>query len=646
MKIKTLSIAAQWLVVLAFLGFAGWALFRPTPPPLRSPDTWRHWHGFHILSFAGVARDDADPTYPSAERLAEQLQALRDAGYHAIMPDDALAFLESRAPLPERAVMLVFEGGRKEALIRAAPLLQRLGFTAVLAMPTSLVGDWSGFYVRPGDIRRIARQPHWAIASMGHAAFREQPGHFLTTRQRGADGSPEASAAFEARVLNDYHTSATKLTRWAGSTPLLYLYPFADTGTGPEADVLAAAVNRRGVTEHYLLAVARADQSFNGAGRDPLALTRLRVRGDWSGAQLVAELERDRPALRAITEPLAAADWRGDPYATVADGALYLPAGATLWRRGTDNWTGGDITATLERAPDGIAALYAHYTGPQGYVRVVVEPGGLRVQERLAERLQTLAWLPRTNQPATRLALKLRANRLWLAVDDGDWTGPLPLAAATWRGRIGFGSERGESRVSAFSAAAQPSRWVMLNGLSALTPEQRQRMTAWLPTWFAGDPPYEIGEVARVEWAQAAAAGVETIPVIAGAAGLDATAAEARRRGIEAALSAAGLLPAVRAFALDGLSPALAAQLRERGARIVHILDAARVGEMTGELTDTHSTDRVLLRGDPAQATTAMQRLLARFPAQRLLAPLPSSAPDLPGIWLTTAEEIQKEREP
>lgn len=304
---KKLSILIQWLVVAGLAGFLAYVMMRPTTPTDYAPETWQDWNGVTVLSFAGIARSDS-PAYPSVRRLEEQLTALRDAGYRTVRPEDVRAFLDERAPLPEKALLLIFEGGRKEAFIRATPVLQRTGFMAVLAVPTQVMSQWGSFYLKRGDIRKVLKLPQWQVGSMGHAAIQTFPGaadgetrHFLSHRLTRA-GEPETAEAFRERILKDYSLSASLLEQAAGRPALLYLYPFGEAGQYPGSDPLAEAANRDAVTRHFGLAFIGGANAFNGPGSDPWTLTRLRVPGDWPAERLLAELASSQPRSRPQPE--------------------------------------------------------------------------------------------------------------------------------------------------------------------------------------------------------------------------------------------------------------------------------------------------------------------------------------------------------
>jgi len=622
---KKYSILAQWFVLASIAAFAAYIVVRPTPQPDYAPETWQDWCGVTVLSYAGIARTDS-PVYPSVKRLEAQLTALRDAGYRTVRPEDVRSFLDERAPLPKKALLLIFEGGRKEAFIRATPVLQRTGFTAVIAVPTTVMSQWGSFYLKRADIGKVARLPQWQVGSMGHQAINPLPGdsavehgRFLAQRTR-LNGQEESADAFRERILQDYARSAHILQEAAGKPPLLYLYPFGEAGQSAEADPLAEAANRDAVTRHFGLAFIGGSNAFNGPGSDPWSMTRLRVPGDWAPERLLAELSSSQPRTNSQIAIGTAQDWVFEREGELRGSQLHLSAGSVAWLRGTDAWTDTDSSADLHPDAKGVAALYARYTGVRSWLRVTVDAEGVCVQERVGERLYTLCRRPAasTAQNAQRIRLSIRNNRAWVWLNDQPVAENLPISPNTHRGRVGLGSDQGNLRVSDFTVRPLPARWILANSIRLVPDAARDQVQAILPNWFrAGETP-SLAQTAQQDLLLSAVAGIHTHPLLTGGAALDAEAARAWAAAIDAELIRADLKLLTPTLAVEGPAFPLATELRNRNYRVTHLLTPEQALKWGRSIAQATPDEVIVVNGRGPEAEQAMAWLLRVVPASRL----------------------------
>lgn len=61
----------------------------------------------------------------SPERFAEQMAALKQAGYTAVTPEQIVDYVDNGTPLPEKPVWISMDDGYQSNLTYAAPVLQR-----------------------------------------------------------------------------------------------------------------------------------------------------------------------------------------------------------------------------------------------------------------------------------------------------------------------------------------------------------------------------------------------------------------------------------------------------------------------------------------------------------------------------------------
>ncbi|MGD9780645.1 MAG: hypothetical protein AB7V14_00680 [Kiritimatiellia bacterium] len=616
---KKLSILFQWLVVLALAGLAAYPFIKGRPLPERRPETWRDWHGFMALSYAGIGEGDPE-VYPMPKRVEEQLAALHAAGYRTITPADALAFLEDRRPLPAKALLLLFEGGRKDSVIYATRPLQKTGFAGTLALPTRLLKARGNFFLRRGDLQRVAKMGTWSLAGMGHEAIDEipaapdgAPGHFLTRRE-WTDAGMETPEAFRQRVAADYARCREILAPFTGVGPLAYVYPFADAGQGPDADPDARTLNRDEVERHFQLAFVDALHPFNGPEADPYELNRWRVPGNLSGEELVWLLGQYAPRAGAAGDLREVGAWQLDGDVRFAETGVDVEPGAAAWARGSDNWSDVELETILRLEADAVAAVYVRQSSPQSFLRVTVAADGLRVQENLRGRLRTLHWHGDPVAPGEDVALRLRVKgpRAWLWRGDDLVAGPLPLAERRRPGRVGLGAEGGGFRIEALRAAPLETVVAVAESLDAFPAEEHARTQAVIAPVA---PP--AGQAPPPAWLVAAAQGTEIVPWLADDAaweGLENWLRQPAARGLIARVAVPTPTPEIFRYLSDldlGVIARVPAEDLLAGA-----FDPATLG----------ANDWILVDGPAGETQDALERLLAIHPAHRTLAFLDAAA--------------------
>jgi peptidoglycan/xylan/chitin deacetylase (PgdA/CDA1 family) len=102
--------------------------------------------------------DTASKLAVPPQAFAGQLEYLASHGFSTLTASEVAAALASRAPLPERAVVLTFDDGFADFHERALPLLRRYGCTATLFVTTGWIAD-----AGPGTAgRRPGRMLAWS----------------------------------------------------------------------------------------------------------------------------------------------------------------------------------------------------------------------------------------------------------------------------------------------------------------------------------------------------------------------------------------------------------------------------------------------------------------------------------------------------
>ncbi len=564
----------QWLVFAVLVGVVLWLVFRPSPPLDYKPETWSNWNGFMTISYAGVTHTE-NTIYPSSKTLLNHLEALRAAGYQTITTADALAFLEGRAPLPNKALLILFEGARKETFIRAHPVLRKFGMCAAICVPTMSMEGWDESTLKNADIRKISALPQWEIASMGAEAVELQEtaegrkDHFLSTRKWiSREKRLETDDEFRARLSNDYRTSAEVLAKLNGSSVPAYVYPYADDGRRAGVEPMAGDLNYAFVTAHYKMAFVLASNPFNPPGRNPYALTRLRVNGDWTAAQVLTALKRAMPLMDEVVDMGVNDNWNLSGNARVVRNELKLSDEDAAWIRGSDLWTDALISVSINRAPHAIAVCYARVLSPADGLRLSVDDKEIRLQESRNGVPVTLKVVPTPAGQVVRLEWKLKGLRSWLIVNEAPAFGPVPLAVPRASGSIGFESRGGATTFSDLKVKPLPRRGVVVDSWMRMPFEQRAVITDYISPFPA--PGEVVATQQSLDCIQAVSEGAEVWPILM-------TSSNPATPAIQVAAMTAQLVrqdlrPFIKGFVVNATQSEWIEPLRAQGFRIMHRL--------------------------------------------------------------------------
>jgi len=182
-----------------------------------------------------VTADEGPGVAPAV--FEAQLRRLHDLGFEAITLNQYVRFIRGDAvELPERPVLITFDDGFASALASADAVLAGYGWTAVMYVPTGLVG-------RPGrltwdELRQMRSSGRWQIdehAGHGHdlitadAAGRRLP---FYAGKLWTGGGQESFVHYKQRVRSDIERGSALLARnLPGWTPRAsFAVPFGNYG--------------------------------------------------------------------------------------------------------------------------------------------------------------------------------------------------------------------------------------------------------------------------------------------------------------------------------------------------------------------------------------------------------------------------------
>ena len=264
-----------------------------------------------VLEFGRVTLN-SDGVHFTAAQVEADLSLLRKQGYTPVtLAEVSDAYAKGKA-LPERSLLVTFDGGYLGTYECMHPVLSRLKFPAVMFLETAAQARRDAVFLFWDRLQVMLDSGIWEVGVHGNLGL-----------PAPAAGIDPGQACFEhSRTMLETNLHGAHVQAYAnlaGRTPAID--PKAPY-TGPVAR-LAFRTDIFGV---------------NGPQEDPLRLNRLRVQPEWTPAQLLARLDSALQAPVADGTPLEAlAKWIPDQ-----KGDLHGPNGIVLeGMRRHDVWLSG-----------------------------------------------------------------------------------------------------------------------------------------------------------------------------------------------------------------------------------------------------------------------------------------------------------------
>lgn len=211
---------------------------------------------YHVISKAppGVANGEL---WVDKDVFADEMRALRAAGYTAITLQQAWDGWRHGGPLPRKPVVLTFDDGYLSHYTHAKPVLRKLGWPGVLYLTTKSIGP-GGLTVK--QIRGLIKAG-WEIDS-----------HTLT--------HPDLTALDDAALARELGGSRKELQDRFGVPVRFFAYPAGRNDARVREATRAAG---------YLAATTVEEGVARGAD-DPFALKRVRVNATDTAESLLRRL--------------------------------------------------------------------------------------------------------------------------------------------------------------------------------------------------------------------------------------------------------------------------------------------------------------------------------------------------------------------
>jgi hypothetical protein len=460
---KFFRVVFQLAVIAAAVGWVIYVVMEHGFPKPQQKESWQRHDGFVALSYGGLSRDE-DGVHISRELFKSHMRALSEAGFETIAIDDITAFYRDNAPLPDKALYLMFEGGRKDSAIYGQEALSIFGMRASMYVHTSLLDRWNRSFLNRSQLTSLGKSSFWEIGTIGHNLYLDH-GWYTGDRRRyylndffrdEAGKRTESVDEYAKRARADYEETDGIIEALLGHKPKSYVFMPANTLYN-SLDKDIALVNNDIMKERYDLVFTREGVAFNPRFSDRLDLTRMRIQEKISAEELLAEVENWLPNSRPfrLADAGGALRWQSDHGATaIDDNQFSLSAdegeNAFVWLRGSDNWR--NLAAQIRLADiaggdNAECSLYFRFASRRSFIRLSLNETRLTVDERLPwGGLSVLFTADVPANPRGLFGIIVRNNRLWLTLDDRQLhQDGIPLSSAVTAGRVAVGLMRNSS---------------------------------------------------------------------------------------------------------------------------------------------------------------------------------------------------------
>lgn len=268
----------------------------------------------------------------------EQMQALKDSGYQTITQQDVIDYYLKGAPLPDKALLLIFEDGVMNTTRLAQPALWKYNYIATACTFAGNLSDETGAYITAGDMKQLKNTTFWETGSNGyrlsyinvfdrfenyfghlntaefldiHSYLRRDYNHYLMDFLRDENRiRTESVEEMERRIAWDYEQMEEVYQEDLGYVPALYILMHSNTGAFGN-DPKVSQKNAEMLESIFAMNFNRQGSCLNTRESSIYDLSRLQSRQYFSPNHLMMRVWDDtgHKVVFRLGDETRAADW-------------------------------------------------------------------------------------------------------------------------------------------------------------------------------------------------------------------------------------------------------------------------------------------------------------------------------------------------
>ena len=283
--------------------------------------------GFIAISYLGVDRTGTN-TLIATEALEKQLNALYKNGYVTITQKDIQNYYKNGVALPEKALFLMYEDGRRDTAIFAQKIMENFNYKATVLTYAEKFNNHDTKFLLPEDLKNLLKNSYWEQGSNGYRLeyinvfdrydnylgeltsleysrvnryLERKYNQYLMDFIRDKNGIPkETYDEMKSRIEYDYMQMEKIYSEEVGEIPAAYVLMHANTGSYANNDKVSN-INESCIKSLFQMNFNREGSVLNTTENDIYDLTRLQPQAYWSTNHLLMRIQ-DEQKLPVIFE--------------------------------------------------------------------------------------------------------------------------------------------------------------------------------------------------------------------------------------------------------------------------------------------------------------------------------------------------------
>lgn len=352
-----------------------------------------------VLTYHGIVAGPPDESNVNIKNFAEQMFALKRAGYETITMVDYYNFIYRGKALPAKSFMLTFDDGRKDTYYPVEPILDALNYHAVMFVITEeSFNKTSRFYLNRHELTQMKKSGHWDLevhTKIGHLDYPTSTtttGHFYSNKLYLTDfGRLETDAEYERRIKNDLEGAKKDLYDNLKIDSVAFAFPYGDVAENetnfPGAEKILLKVSGVEFPLSFYQYYPGRGYPENFRGSKSFLNRRIMVDPKWSAQDLlnliVSSEDKNPPYSDIFYKDKGWLTISGET--KIADKKMTLSStgGSTgiNYLNGTYLWDSYSVSAEAKIKPGATAQLYVNRQDSNNLVSCVYSIGRVRVEE-------------------------------------------------------------------------------------------------------------------------------------------------------------------------------------------------------------------------------------------------------------------------